>query len=268
MDGGTSVLARYVVSADPDVATATPDRILLTVDQPFDNHNGGDIIFGPDGYLYFGLGDGGSGGDPQGHGQDRTDLLGSLLRLDVSGSGDYTIPPTNPYATSATLKHELWNWGLRNPWRFSFDRETGDLYIGDVGQGAVEEVDVATSTSTGGENYGWNEVEGDQCYTGGCDLAAYTAPVLTYRHTDGCAIIGGYVYRGSDLAGMAGTYFYSDACSGFVRSFRWSAGQVSDRNSWSALAVNDGVQSFGQDDRGELYLLTAGGRVLKIVKHP
>jgi glucose/arabinose dehydrogenase len=268
MDGGTSVLARYVVSADPDVATATPDRILLTVDQPYDNHNGGDIIFGPDGYLYFGLGDGGSGGDPQGHGQDRTDLLGSLLRLDVSGSGDYTIPPTNPYATSATLKHELWNWGLRNPWRFSFDRETGDLYIGDVGQGAVEEVDVATSTSTGGENYGWNEVEGDQCYTGGCDLAAYTAPVLTYRHTDGCAIIGGYVYRGSDLAGMAGTYFYSDACSGFVRSFRWSAGQVSDRNSWSALAVNDGVQSFGQDDRGELYLLTAGGRVLKIVKHP
>ncbi|HKV76242.1 MAG TPA: PQQ-dependent sugar dehydrogenase [Gemmatimonadales bacterium] len=266
--GGTSILARYTVSANADVANATADRILLTVDQPYDNHNGGGIIFGPDGYLYFGLGDGGSGGDPQGHGQDRTDLLGSLLRLDVSGTGGYTIPATNPYAVSATFKHELWNYGLRNPWRYSFDRQTGDLYIGDVGQGEVEEIDVAAASSTGGQNYGWNEVEGDQCYTDGCNMALYTPPVLTYHHTDGCAVIGGYVYRGGDISNLPGTYFYSDACSGFVRSFRWSAGQATERTEWSGLGVDDGVQSFGEDARGELYLLTAGGRVLKIVKRP
>jgi glucose/arabinose dehydrogenase len=186
----------------------------------------------------------------------------------VSGTGDYTIPPTNPYVASATFKHEVWNWGLRNPWRFSFDRQTGDLYIGDVGQDQVEEVDIAGSVGTGGENYGWNVVEGDQCYSGPCNLADFTAPVLTYRHTDGCAVIGGYVYRGSDIPDLAGTYFYGDACSGFVRSFKWSGGAVTGRTAWQDLSVQSGLQSFGEDARGELYLMTAGGEVFRIVKRP
>jgi hypothetical protein len=268
MAGGTSVLARYIVSADPDVATATPDRILLTIDQPYENHNGGMIVFGPDGFFYAGFGDGGSGGDPEGHGQDRTELLGSLLRLDVSGSAGYTIPPTNPYATSPSFRHELWNYGLRNPWRFSFDRQTGDLYIADVGQNAVEEVDVATAGGGGGENYGWNEVEGNQCYTGGCNLADFAPPVITYDHSQGCAIIGGYVYRGADIPELAGTYFYGDACNGWVRSFRMSGGNATAPMAWSALSGHGALQSFGEDARGELYLMTAGGGVYRIVKRP
>lgn len=266
-DGGTSVLARYTVSANPDVATATPQHELLRFDQPYSNHNGGLIAFGPDGYLYAGFGDGGSGGDPQGHGQDRTDLLGSMLRLDVSGAGDYTSPAGNPYATSGTFRHELWNYGLRNPWRFSFDRSNGNLYIGDVGQEQTEEVDVALGGDHGGENYGWNEVEGDHCYTGGCNLSLYVPPVFTYNHSVGCAIIGGYVYRGSDIAGLAGTYFFSDACSGWVHSFRWSAGGISEFKTWPNLGGHGGVQSFGEDTRGELYVLTSEGGVYKIVKH-
>ncbi|MEO8031832.1 MAG: PQQ-dependent sugar dehydrogenase [Gemmatimonadota bacterium] len=265
-DGGTSVLARYAVSASPNVANPVADSVLLRFDQPYTNHNGGMIVFGPDGYLYAGFGDGGSGGDPQGHAQDRTDLLGSMLRLDVSGAGEYTIPADNPYATSDSFRRELWSYGLRNPWRFSFDRSTGDLYIGDVGQDAVEEVDLALAGTHGGENYGWNQVEGNQCFTTGCHLTDFTAPIQTYSHASGCAIIGGYVYRGNDIAGLAGTYFYSDACSGFVRSFKWSAGSVSGQQSWPDLAGHGGVQSFGEDARGELYILTGGGSVYRIVK--
>ncbi len=262
--GGTSILARYTVSADPDVANASPDRQLLSVDQPYSNHNGGMITFGPDGYLYFGLGDGGSGGDPQGTGQDRTDLLGSMLRLDVSGPAGYTIPATNPYATSGTFAHELWNYGLRNPWRFSFDRSTGDLYIADVGQDRVEEVDVASASSGGGENYGWNEVEGNECYTSGCNMSLYVAPVTTYTHADGCAIIGGYAYRGSAIPALAGTYFYTDECGGWMRSFKWVGGAATQPLSWPALSTS-GPQSFGQDARGELYVVTGGGDAFRIV---
>jgi len=262
--GGTSVLARYTVSADPDVANTSPDRVLLTVDQPYSNHNGGMITFGPDGFLYFGLGDGGSGGDPNGTGQDRTDLLGSMLRLDVSGAGGYTIPATNPYATSGTFAHELWNYGLRNPWRFSFDRASGDLYIGDVGQDRVEEVDVAPASSGGGENYGWNQVEGNKCYTSGCNLSLYVAPVSTYTHADGCAVIGGYVYRGSAIPALAGTYFYTDECGGWMRSFKWAGGAATQPLSWPALSTS-GPQSFGQDARGELYVVTGGGEAFRIV---
>jgi glucose/arabinose dehydrogenase len=262
--GGTSILARYTVSADSDIANPAADRILLTVDQPYSNHNGGMIAFGPDGFLYFGLGDGGSGGDPLGTGQDRTDLLGSILRLNVNGAGDYTIPPSNPYDTSGTFRHELWNYGLRNPWRFSFDRTTGDLYIADVGQDRVEEIDLADASSPGGENYGWNAVEGDRCYTSGCNMSLYVAPVATYTHADGCAVIGGYVYRGSDIAALAGVYFYSDACSGRVWSFQRNGGVATQPLSWPALATG-GPQSFGQDARGELYIVTGGGEAFRIV---
>jgi len=262
--GGTSILARYTVSADPDVANPSPDRQLLSVDQPYSNHNGGMITFGPDSYLYFGLGDGGSGGDPNGTGQDRTDLLGSMLRLDVSGAGAYAIPPTNPYVASATFRHELWNYGLRNPWRFSFDRATGDLYIADVGQDRVEEVDVAPASSGGGENYGWNQVEGNECYTSGCNMSLYVAPVSTYTHADGCAVIGGYVYRGSAIPALAGTYFYADECGGWMRSFKWAGGAATQPLSWPALSTS-GPQSFGQDARGELYVVTGGGEAFRIV---
>jgi glucose/arabinose dehydrogenase len=264
MSGGQSILTRYTVSADPDVANPTADRILLTVDQPYTNHNGGMITFGPDGYLYFGLGDGGSGGDPQGTGQNRTDLLGSMLRINVSGAGDYTIPASNPYALSTTLRKELWNYGLRNPWRFTFDRLTGDLYIADVGQDRVEEVDVAPAASGGGENYGWNEAEGNECYTAGCNLNLYVAPEATYTHADGCAVIGGYVYRGSAIPALAGTYFYTDECAGWMRSFRWSAGTVTERLSWPPLSTG-GPQSMGEDAQGELYIVTGGGRAYRIV---
>jgi glucose/arabinose dehydrogenase len=266
--GGTSVLARYQVSADPDVADVASGFTLLTVDQPYSNHNGGGIGFGPDHYLYFGLGDGGSGGDPQGYGQKRTELLGSMLRLDVSGGGAYAIPSTNPFASSGTFRHELWNWGLRNPWRWSFDRQTGDLYIGDVGQGAHEEVDVQPATSAGGEDYGWNIMEGFSCYSpsSGCNQTGLTLPVLDYDHGQGCSITGGYVYRGAAIPAIQGVYFYSDYCTAFVRSFRWTGSGVTEKTNWPTLAVSQGqVTSFGQDASGELYVMSQSGIVYRIV---
>ena len=211
------------MSTDPDRADAS-SVIRLTVDQPYDNHNGGHIVFGPDGYLYMGIGDGGSGGDPDGHGQDRNDLLGSILRLDVSGATGYAVPAGNPLVGVAGTRDELWNWGLRNPWRFSFDRSNGDLYIGDVGQGAREEIDVSTAASGGGKgiNYGWSIMEGMQCYdASSCDMTGLTLPVLEYSHSDGCSVTGGHVYRGTAIPDLAGTYFYSDYCGGWVRSFRY-----------------------------------------------
>jgi hypothetical protein len=267
-NGGSSVLARYTVSSDPDVANATVDRILLTFDQPEPNHKGGMIAFGPDGYLYAGFGDGGDEGDPHNHGQDRSELLGSFLRLDVSGPGDYTIPADNPYVTSDTIRKELWNYGFRNPWRWSFDRSTGDLYIGDVGQSVSEEVDVQPAGTGAGLNYGWKIVEGDHCFVApGCDRSAFTAPVFTYPHTVGCAVIGGYVYRGSSIPELQGTYFFSDNCEGWVHSFKWSAGVVTDEKDWPSLGGHGMVTSFGEDASGELYFMTGDGNVYKIVAH-
>jgi glucose/arabinose dehydrogenase len=264
---GSERLVRYHLSGNPDLADPASAELLLSVPDPYTNHNGGMVVFGPDGYLYYGIGDGGNGGDPQGHGQDRTDLLGSLMRLDVSGSGAYSIPASNPYATSSTLKGELWNYGLRNPWRFSFDRQTHDLYIADVGQSNVEEVDVAPASSTGGENYGWNIMEGNQCYPPGvssCNQAGLTLPVVTYTHSDGCSITGGYVYRGAALPALQGQYFYSDYCSHFIRSFHWENGQVSAETEWPTLDPGDNVTSFGEDASGELYLITQGGVIYRI----
>jgi glucose/arabinose dehydrogenase len=262
-NAGHSVIARYQVSAsNPDSADPMSEAVILTVDQPYENHNGGMITFGPDGMLYFGLGDGGLGGDPLGTGQDRTDLLGSMLRLDVSGSG-YTSPPDNPFAASASFRHELWNYGLRNPWRFSFDRQTGDLYIADVGQNAYEEVDVQPASSSGGEDYGWNEMEGTHCYQSGCDRTGLTLPVLEYGHGAGCAIVGGYVYRGTAIPDVVGHYFYSDNCSGFVRSFRWTGSGITQQTSWPSLAGSGGVTSFGEDDGGELYMMTQAGGLFR-----
>lgn len=267
---GDSHIARYLVSANPDSAVPTADGPIISVAQPYDNHNGGQITFGPDDMLYFALGDGGSGGDPQGHGQDRTELLGSMLRLDVSGGGTYTIPPDNPYTGFATRRGELWNYGLRNPWRFSFDRQTGDLYIGDVGQGAREEIDASSANGGGGKglNYGWNVMEGAQCYPpgAGCNQTGLTLPVYDYGHAGNvCAVTGGYVYRGAAIPALAGTYFFADYCAGWVRSLRLAGGRATQVTDWPSLAPGDAIPSFGEDARGELYILTAGGGVYRIV---
>jgi glucose/arabinose dehydrogenase len=266
MSGGTSVIARYQVSASPDAADPNSGETLLVLDQPYENHNGGLVGFGPDGYLYVGFGDGGGGGDPLSTGQDRRDLYASMLRLDVSGAGGYTIPASNPYATSATFRHELWNWGLRNPWRWSFDRQTGDLYIADVGQNEHEEVDVQPAGQGAGANYGWSIMEGFSCYNASsCNKTGITLPVLDYDHGQGCAITGGYVYRGSAIPALRGRYFYSDYCSGFVRSFVYRNGQATDRQSHPDLDPGSSVTSFGEDAAGELYILVQGGTVYRIV---
>ncbi len=261
-NAGQSVIARYQVSADPDIAL-TQGTVVLHTDQPYANHNGGMIAFGPDSLLYVGLGDGGGGGDPDGNGQNRTDLLGSILRIDVRDS-TYRIPPGNPWATDPSFRHELWAYGLRNPWRFSFDRQTGDLYIGDVGQDAREEVDIQSAGAAGGENYGWNMMEGLSCYNAAtCNQSGLTLPVLDYDHGQGCSITGGYVYRGAAVPAVQGLYFYSDFCTGFVRSFRKSGRGITERHSWPALGLGGGVTSFGEDGRGNLYVLTSGGEIYR-----
>ncbi len=268
--GGDSKVARYLVSANPDVATSTPQRILLTVTQPAEvNHKGGMLAFGRDGYLYASFGDGGGQNDPRGTGQTKNDMLGSLVRLDVSGVGDYGIPADNPFVSSPPDLGELWDYGLRNPWRFSFDRSTGDLYIADVGQDTYEEIDVGSYAGGGGKgaNYGWSITEGNSCFnpSSGCNKTGLTAPVLVYDHSVGCAVIGGYVYRGAAIPSLRGTYFYGDHCNEWVKSFRLSLGVATQQTDWPALNAGDMIDSFGEDARGELYIVTQGGNVDRIV---
>lgn len=265
--GVHSVLARFqAVSASGDSTDPATEDTLLTIAQPGGDHNGGMLAFGQDGFLYASVGDGGCCGDPDGHGQDRTELLGSVLRLDVSGAGGYSVPASNPWASDPTIRHELWSYGLRNPWRFSFDRLTGDLYLADVGDNSREEVDVVSHTSHGGENFGWRITEGSQCFNGGtCSTVGLTMPVLDYGHSEGCAVIGGYVYRGQAIPALRGTYFYADFCSGWIRSFRWSRGQATDQVQYSLLSAGEQPNSFGEDDLGELYITTEGGSLYKIV---
>ena len=262
-----TVLSRFhVSSATADTALPGEDT-LLSIPQPiFPDHNGGMLAYGPDQYLYLSVGDGGCCGDPNGHGQDRTELLGSLLRLDVGSSGPYAIPPSNPWASDPTFRHELWNYGLRNPWRFSFDRVTGDLYIGDVGNDAIEEVSAVSHTSVGGENLGWRIMEGSECFGGGtCNQSGLTLPVIAYRHTDGCSVIGGYVYRGPAIPALQGTYFYTDYCFAWIRTFRLVGGIATDQREYDFLDPNELPTSFGEDADGELYVTTDAGNVFKIV---
>ncbi len=263
VNGNTRVV-RYLVSSDPDSADAGSAEVILAVDQPYANHNGGMLVFGSDRMLYVGLGDGGGGGDPSGNGQNTGVLLGKILRLDVSGANGYASPPDNPFAGSA--RPEIWAYGLRNPWRFSFDRANGDLYIADVGQNQYEEVDVAPAASGAGKglNFGWNRMEGLHCYSPatGCDTSGLTLPVLEYDHQQGCAIIGGYVYRGSAIPGLRGHYLYADYCSKWVRSFRWSGGKVTQPTSWATLGSQP--LSFGEDAAGELYIGLQSGEVVRV----
>lgn len=261
-------IVRFRVSGDANVADRSTATHILGQPQPFSNHNGGMVAFGPDGMLYIALGDGGSGGDPQGNGQNRNTLLGKLLRIDVDAQSPYAVPQDNPLAGTAGTRPEIWAYGLRNPWRFSFDRSTGDLYVADVGQSSREEVNVRPRSSSGGENYGWVIMEGTICTppASTCNQAGLTLPVLDYGRGDGCAVTGGYVYRGARVPILQGRYLYSDYCSGFVRSFRWQNGGVADARDWSGeLDPGSLVTSFGEDARGELYITTAGGRVYRIV---
>jgi len=272
-------VAEYQVSGNPDLADPKSARTVLTVAQPQLNHNGGMLAFGPrDGYLYISLGDGGGANDPGNHAQNRNSLLGKMLRIDVDrrdpGLG-YAIPPTNPFKGVAGTRDEIWALGLRNPWRFSFDRLTGDLYIADVGQSAREEVDFQPASSKGGENYGWRCMEGNACtgLTGcTCNAAGLTLPVFDYTHAQGCSITGGYVYRGCAIPGLSGTYFFADFCSNRIWTFRVVGGKavgVQERSAELAPGGGLGIQSitsFGEDGRGELYLTDLyGGELFKIV---
>ena len=264
---GDTRVAIYRVSSDPDRADAGSERVILTVDQPFANHNGGMVAFGPDGMFYIGMGDGGSGGDPQGNAQNRNSLLGKILRLEVSVTGEVSIPSDNPFVGQTGVRTEIWSWGLRNPWRFSFDRQTGDLYIGDVGQNAREEIDVATDRPQfgSGRNYGWNIVEGSACFSASsCNKTGLTPPVLEYGHGDGCSVTGGYVYRGSAAAEYYGHYFYADYCEGWVRSFRLAGPTATEQKDWPSLRPGSQILSFGEDARGEIYLMTTSGHVYRI----
>jgi glucose/arabinose dehydrogenase len=265
---GDIVVERYGGTVGADVAgtAATP---VITIPHPnFSNHNGGLVAFGPDGMLYLGTGDGGGGGDPNGNGQNQNTLLGKLLRLDVR-TLPYAIPTTNPFAGVAGKRGEIWAYGLRNPWRFAFDRGTtpATLYIADVGQNQYEEVN-AVASAAAGVNYGWGVMEGQHCYPSGdaCNRTGLTLPVFEYSHASGgCSITGGYVYRGAAIPELVGQYFYSDFCSGFLASLSGGTGPAVTSRPWSVPAV-ESVLSFGEDSAGELYLLSANGTVYQITR--
>jgi hypothetical protein len=265
---GDIVIARYGVSTNPDIANTGAQAILKTIAHPTNqNHNGGMLAFGPDGCLYAGIGDGGGSGDPNGNAQNTNSLLGKILRLDPeTGSACGT---DNPFANGTGGAPEVWSFGLRNPWRFSFDRSTGVLYIGDVGQDQREEVDAVVGPNAGqGVNFGWNIMEGFACFNppSGCNSSGLTPPILDYSHDAGaCSVTGGYVYRGTLNPAVNGSYFYADYCAGFVRSFQLQGGRPSSQNTWPLLSPGGQITSFGEDARGELYILTQTGGLSRIV---
>jgi glucose/arabinose dehydrogenase len=263
INGDTRVSSFTVDPSNPDRADPGSETRILFVDQPYANHNGGALAFGPDGFLYIATGDGGSGGDPHGNGQSLGTLLGKILRIDIDrtdGTRKYAIPPDNPFVSRAGAEPEIWLYGLRNPWRMSFDRLTGDLWIGDVGQNAWEEVDVARAAAGGGANYGWNVMEGNHCFrpANGCDEAGLTQAVADYSHDSGRTVIGGGVYRGSEQAALAGGYLFADFYSGLV----WALDPSSDGPTKATQVGESGasISSFGEDEAGELYVtdLSAG----------
>lgn len=289
---GDTVVSRFRITGNPDIADPNSEEIVLTQTQPYANHNGGEIQFGRDGFLYIALGDGGSGGDPQNYAQNPASLLGKILRIDVEppsaspiapASGVYTyylpfiarkqntlsysIPLTNPYTNTVGYRGEIWAWGLRNPWRFSFDRLTGDMYIGDVGQGAREEIDFQSTSSPGGENYGWRCYEGTAAYnTSGClPPASYVFPVVDYSHSLGCSVTGGYVYRGSSYPAMQGIYFYGDYCSRRIWGLQFDAGTW---QSSQLLTAVSNISTFGEDEAGELYVAGYGNGILYKITSP
>lgn len=264
---GNTVIARYSVSSNPNTADPNSAFTLMTITQPYGNHNGGHIEFGPDGYLYIGMGDGGSGGDPGNRAQNLNDLLGKMLRIDVDGGSPYGIPADNPFVGQANTKAEVWSYGLRNPWKFSFDRSTGDLWIADVGQNAWEEVNKRPASSEGGENYGWRCYEGNVAYntTGCASQSTMISPVQVYSHsapTSFCSITGGVVYRGSKYQALQGIYFFTDYCDGDIYGIAGSdeAGYTSTNFGYGGGAIT----AIQQDAAGEIYIVRQGGTIAKI----
>jgi glucose/arabinose dehydrogenase len=300
---GNNQISRFHLGGDPNTADPDSEELIIQFEHPGQtNHNGGQMAFGPDGYLYIGTGDGGGGGDPLGNAQNPRSLLGKLLRIDVEGNpspepnptpqptpipadyhvffplwftdgrnspmtavnDSYSIPPDNPFVGDSSYRGEIWALGLRNPWRFSFDRQTGDLYVGDVGQGSWEEVDFQPASSTGGENYGWDILEGETCYGGtNCDKSGFTMPVYVYstQAQDNCAVTGGFVYRGQAYPSMQRIYFFGDYCSGVVLGMQQESG------AWTVQALEDTnylISSFGEDQSGELYVVDRNGGVYRI----
>ncbi len=259
---GDTAISRFNVSPDPNIADPSSELKLLGVPQPYANHNGGAVAFGPDGYLYLGLGDGGSGGDPLGSGQSLNTLLGKILRLDVDNAIPYSIPPDNPFTGSGEVYQEIWASGLRNPWRFSFDPTTGDLYIGDVGQNEWEEISLAPA-GVGGLNFGWNNYEGNHPYQGGSS-ASFVFPVAEYNHSQGCSVTGGVVSRGASLPTWNGIYLYGDFCTGYV----W--GLLTQGGSWQSqllFTTGLGISTFGVDEAGEVYLADyRSGTIYRLVQ--
>jgi len=276
---GSVTIARYSVSSDPNVADPGSAQIILVIPNPFDDtHRGGRLEFGPDGYLYAGIGDSGGVGDPDNRAQNTSSLFGKLIRIDVNGTGavpcgqtdpaPYAVPPSNPFVGVAGACEEIWAYGFRNPWRFSFDRSTNDLFIADVGEDAWEEIDLQPAGSSGGENYGWRLMEGDHCYDPptGCDDGTLTHPILEYAHSPSrCAVIGGFRYRGTLIPDLVGTYVYGDLCSGEVFGATQSGG------TWSTVLLKDTtyvISGFGEDEAGELYLTGLTGLVYRFEQTP
>lgn len=268
---GNTHVSRFRVKQDSaDVGDPTSEQILLVVNQPFANHNGGQIVFGPDGYLYISLGDGGAGGDPQNNGQNKKALLGKLLRIDVNrteNGKNYAIPPDNPFVNNAEFAPEIWAWGLRNAWRFSFDKQTGDLWMGDVGQDEIEEVNFQPASSKGGENYGWRCYEGSKNFnTNGCAAKTnYVFPVFEYPHnntTGGCSVTGGFVYRGKVWEKMKGYYFFADLCTGNVWATQRKTDGTFETASFGKLGAN--YSAFGQNADGELFIAEYGGKISRL----
>ncbi|MDR4507535.1 MAG: PQQ-dependent sugar dehydrogenase [Candidatus Brocadiaceae bacterium] len=265
---GDTVIERYRVSDNPNSADQDSAELILTIPQPFSNHNGGQLKFGPDGYLYIGMGDGGSGGDPENNAQNLGTLLGKMLRIDVDNAAPFAIPPNNPFVNNPKARDEIWAFGLRNPWRFSFDRITGDLFISDVGQNRWEEANFQMANSSGGENYGWRLMEGNHCFNPQTDCnndGSLVIPIVEYDHSLGCSITGGYRYRGKKIQKLDGIYVYGDFCSGRI----WGAKEDGNKK-WKTSELLDtdfSISTFGEDEEGELYFAhysKANGTIYRI----
>jgi glucose/arabinose dehydrogenase len=267
---GDTVVARYaMMPGDPPRGDPSSEQKLLEIAQPAGNHNGGQLQFGPDGYLYIGTGDGGRAGDPWGNAQDPGALLGKMLRIDVDGADNYRIPSDNPFLDRSEVRSEIWALGLRNPWRFSFDRVTGDLLIADVGQNMYEEVNFQPAHSSGGENYGWDIMEGSQCFEPkrDCDATGLMLPVTEYDHSQGCSVTGGHVYRGMNYPGLRGVYLFGDFCLGKI----WGLRRTSSGEWETALLLDSdlAISSFGEDAQGEQYIVNyKDGTIHRLIALP
>ena len=281
-----TIVSRFRIASDPDRLDTKSEKVLIKLKQPFSNHNGGHMEFGPDGYLYISVGDGGKWGDPYNNAQNLENLFGKILRIDVDTGDPYAIPDDNPFINNEDAKSEIWLYGLRNVWRFSFDRETGDMYLGDVGQDLWEEIDFVVADKAGGQNFGWRVMEGNHCYNPPEDCEPTgVLPIFEYPNdanymkiltgmdepnVDGCSVTGGYVYRGSAIPGFQGTYIFADYCSGNIWTFKEKNGIATEfQNRTEEINLGGGeftnyISSFGEDNNGELYIVDYNGIIFKL----